>query len=98
MATIKENGIREFTTIEEAVKFVTNLHGRVRFSVKVDAFLPTEGEKGFPGMTFLSVSRSQMCDAIRGMGRVLVDERGGRIRLHLTAAKHEGSLAFVSFY
>lgn len=86
MATIKENGTREFTTIEEAVKFVTNLHGRVRFSVKVDAFLPTEDDKGFPGMTFLSVSRTQMCDAIRGMGRVLVDERGGRIRLHLTAA------------
>lgn len=98
MARITTDDNIEFTTIDAAVRFVKNLDGRVRFSVKVEAFLPTEEGRGFPGMTFLSVSRAQFIQALKGMGKILVDERGGKIVLRRTAPTSERGLAFVSFY
>lgn len=98
MARITTDDNIEFTTIDAAVRYIKNLDGRVSFTVKVEAFLPTEEGRGFPGMTFLRVSRTQFIQAVRGMGKVLVDDRGGKIVLRRTAPNREGGLAFVSFY
>jgi len=98
MAHIREQGILEFSTIDAAKAFARNVHGKVHYSVKVDAFLPTGDDRGFPGMTFLTVSRRQFLDAIEGMGRTLVDERGGKIRLHVEPAASDYHSAHVAFY
>lgn len=85
MARITKTEEKTFTTIDEAARFVRNIDGRVGFMVKVEAFLPTTDNKGFPGMTFLTVSRRQFIEVIRGMGTTLVDERGGKIVLRIDA-------------
>jgi len=99
MARITKTEKRTFTTIDEAARFVRNIDGRVSFAVKVEAFLPTENDRGFPGMTFLSVSRRQFIEVIHGMGKTLVDKRGGKIVLRIDAnEEYSTSRAHVSLY
>lgn len=99
MARITKTEKKTFTTIDEAARFVRNIDGRVSFAVKVEAFLPTTDDKGFPGMTFLTVSRRQFIEVIHGMGKTLVDERGGKIVLRIDAGEdYSFSRAHVSLY
>lgn len=85
-------------SLEDAVLYLRRVYGRVRFQLKVSAFLPTQNDRGFEGVHFISVSRNQMIETVEQMGRVLCTDRGAKIRLHLTPPTREGGLSFVSLY
>lgn len=86
--------------IDNALKFVRNAEGRVRCQVKVSAFLPTDEEMGFEGMTFISVSRETMLKVIEDVGENLCRKRGAKIKLRCNADEDptSRSLVFISLY
>lgn len=85
-------------TREEAYKLIKNADGRVRFQVKVQAWLPIKDEpnKGFDGITFISVSREQALQISQEVLGEILQARGGRLRVSLTAPKRERGLSFIS--
>ncbi len=95
MGHIRKDERHEFSTIDEAVRFVKNIRGKPRFAVRIESFLPTSNGKGFPGSTYLGVTRPQFIEVIEGMGRVLVDDRGGRVVVECKAPTYS-SLSFIS--
>jgi hypothetical protein len=98
MAHIRNDDKLTFDKTENAIRYVKNLDGRVRFQVNVTAFLPTENERGFEGSTFITISRATFQKVIADMGRTLVDDRGAKIVLRVTASTGYGGLSFVSLY
>lgn len=96
MAKVK-TGILELP-LEEALSFIKNADGKVRFQLMVHAFLPTKETLGFPGQTCITVSRSAMIEAVENMGRTLCTHRGAKVRLHCTGAESKDDLSFIAVY
>ena len=88
-------------TAAEADAIIRNADGRVRFQVRVTAFLPVGDEgKGFEGLTFITISKSEARRVVRSMLQHL-EERGARIRLRTSPPSPElggRGLAFISIY
>lgn len=87
-------------TAAEADAIIRNADGRVRFQVKVSAFLPTSDERGFEGLTFITISKSEARRVVRSMLQHL-EERGARVRLHMSPPDPEFAakgLSYISIY
>lgn len=100
MSTFTESGERTFNTVDEAYRFARDLKGKVRYSLMVTAFLPTTEDKGFEGMTFIRVTRRQFLEAMKNTCSKTLEERGAKVRLHLTAPDEDSvcPLYHVSMY
>lgn len=98
MPRIKKDDKLEFTSVAAATAYVKSLRGKVRFQVMVEAFLPTEGDRGFPGSTFITIPKAQFIQVLDSMGFTFVDARGGRFVLRVTGSERKDGLSFVSLY
>lgn len=94
---ITENKEYLFETTQEAIKFVRNLRNKAHFFVQAEIFLPTSEGRGFPGGVLIDVSRRQIMQLIEDCGRVLVNEREGKIRLQVDVSKFCKDTIFVYF-
>ena len=85
----------------EALSLIKNADGKVRFSIKVSAFLPTGDDKGFEGMSFLTISRADALKCVADMMRTFED-RGAKLRVHTRAEELDcfgkPGLSFISIY
>ena len=75
--------VHEFASVAEAKAFVRRVQRPSLFLVHVQCWLPTEAGRGFEGSTALAVTRSKFAEILEEVARVLVDQRGARIRLRV---------------
>lgn len=94
MAAITEDKELELTAAE-AVKFVKNATGKVRFQVRIEAYLPCGEGQHFPGMTYLSISRADMLKIIPDICSPTLEARGAKVTLRLSAPGQYGDLSFI---
>ena len=94
MAKITEKKSVELS-VADAVSLVKNANGRVRFQVRIQAYLPCGEGKVFDGITFLSISRTDMVDTIKGICSETLERRGAKVRLGLTPAERPDGLSFI---
>lgn len=102
MAKISKQETRVLTSAE-AVALVKNVDGRVRFQVKVSAFLYTEtredgSARGYEGLTFINISRAEMMRVIPNLLSRPFEEKGARLHVRLDPPMFEGTAATVSVY
>jgi hypothetical protein len=90
-------------TRAEAYSLIKNADGRVRFQLKVSAFLPIPEEldensanMGFEGCTFISVSREVALKVSQELLSETLERRGGRLRIETDPADSERGLSFIS--
>ena len=100
MTRITQDQELEFSTVADAQRYVRNLKGRVRFTVFVRCFFPTDQQMGFEGSTCIGISRKEFIKVLKDTGSTLVYKRGGRIQLRVKAADPEffSSLASVTLW
>ena len=83
---------------DEALKYIKNLRGKVRYQVFVSCFLPTEGNKGFEGSTCISVSRKDMIKIIGKACSETLSKRGAKVKLKARPSEYSDGLSFVTLY
>lgn len=103
MAKITFKEVHTFK-LEEALRFLRNADGRVRFQFRVSAFMPIETDgpegpdvgKGFEGVTYITVSKKQALLLAAGLLSPTLEKRGARLRIETDPPTHVGSLSFIT--
>lgn len=99
MAKVTKEEVR-ICTRQEAHSIIKNADGKIRFMVKLSAFLPTDGNRGFEGITFITVSKKEAAKIVLDLLSETLEGRGGRLRLHMKPAEPDKfyTTASISIY
>lgn len=83
-------------TRTEAHNLIKNADGRVRFQFRVTSFMPTEGDKGFEGLTYISLSKKEAMSTVLHLLSETLQARGARLQVETHPANYPGGLSFIT--